>query len=152
MYPLTKPATEGKNYTILVHEKVTFFKNPLDYSMLLKDECFSVGVLSAAAEKVAGQWHSTSHDEVGPNAQRYIDFLLDVVKMQGTACSHIILSAWGCGAFHQNAGLVAEYFKNSLKNYDQRNFPNVIFAIKEDHNSPPPGNFASFRDVFNTNP
>ena len=143
MYPLCQARERGKDFKVLVHKKVTFFKHPVDYQDLAAEERFSVGVLTAAAENVSGSGQS-----IGPNAQRFIDFLLDVVHMQGNACTHIILSAWGCGAFGQSAEAVARCFKQGLSRFDARTFPSVTFAVIDDHNSPPPGNLHAFRAVF----
>ena len=133
----------GTDFTVLVHKEFIFFKRPCDYADLQEEERFRIGVLTAAAEKVSGTGH-----HIGPNAKRYIDFLLDVVHMQGEECSHIILSAWGCGAFKQNASAVARCFRQALARFDARTFPDVTFAVIDDHNSPPPGNLHAFRAVF----
>ena len=129
------------DFTVLVHDEVVFFKCPCDYATLPEEEWFCAGVLTAAAEKVSGTGHS-----IGPNAHRYIDFLLDVVHMQGENCSHIILSAWGCGAFGQNAHEVASCFRQGLARFDARTFPEVTFAIIDDHKGR--GNLHAFRTVF----
>ena len=142
-----QPPHRGRISRSLVHKKVTFFKHPGprpgDYEDLAAEERFCVGVLTAAAENVSGSGRS-----VGPNAQRFIDFLLDVVHMQGEECTHIILSAWGCGAYGQSAEAVARCFKHGLSRFDARTYPRVTFAIIDDHNSPPPGNLHAFRAVF----
>ena len=143
LYPLSKVQDVGTDFTVLLREKVVFFKRPCDYADLPEEEIFCTGVLTAAAEKVSGTGH-----HIGPNAQRYIDFLLDVVHMQGEKCSHIILSAWGCGAFGQNACAVAGCFKQGLARFDAQTFPTVTFAIIDDHNSPLPGNLHAFRTVL----
>ena len=144
LYPLIKRKDLAKSdFKVLVHKEVVFFKRPCDYATLPEREWFRIGVLTAAAENVTHTGYN-----VGPNAQRYIDFLLDVVDMQGAQCSHIILSAWGCGAFHQNAHAVASCFRKGLARFDPRAFPEVTFALIDDHNSPPPGNLHAFRTVF----
>lgn len=143
LYPLSNVHDAGTDFTVLVHKEVVFFKRPCDYADLPEEERFCIGVLTAAAEKVSG----TGHD-IGPNAQRYIDFLLDVVHMQGEECSHIILSAWGCGAFGQNAYKVADCFRQGLARFDARIFPIVTFAIIDDHNSRPPGNLHAFQGAL----
>ena len=77
MYPLCQARERGKDFKVLVHKKVTFFKHPVDYQDLAAEERFSVAVLTAAAENV-----SVSGQSIGPNAPRFIDLLLDVVHMQ----------------------------------------------------------------------
>ena len=145
LYPLVKTRENGKEFTVLVHKQVTFFKDPSDYKDLSWQDWFCTGVLTAAAEKV-----SSRMDKIGPNAQRFIDFLLEVVHMQGKDCTDIILSAWGCGAFGQSAHKVATCFKQGLARFARDSFPLVTFAIIDDHNSDPPGNVQAFREVFVT--
>ena len=64
-----------------------------------------------------------------------------------------ILGAWGCGAFHNPPGHVAELFHKVLLTDEFRNkFAKVVFAIVEDHNSRkdhnPQGNFIPFKEEF----
>ena len=140
-YPLHEQQPHGMDFKVLVLPEVVFFKDASDYSELSPKDWFRIGVIAAAAENI-----SETHYSVGPNATRYIDYLLDVVSMQD--CSHIILSAWGCGAFKQSAEEVAKIFKQSLTRFDASSFPQVTFAIIDDHNSQPPGNLHAFQSVF----
>ena len=139
-YDSTHGSSKTPDFTVLVHEKVTFFKDPRDYSMLPPDDWSEFGVLTAAAEKAErGQ-------SLGPNARRFISYLLEVAQMQG--CTHLVLSAWGCGAFRQDAAEVARAFKLALRHVKQTNLPEVVFAITDDHNSKPPGNLHQFNIEF----
>jgi len=139
-YDSTHGSSKTPDFTVLVHEKVTFFKDPRDYSMLPPDDWSEFGVLTAAAEKAErGQ-------SLGPNARRFISYLLEVAQMQG--CTHLVLSAWGCGAFRQDAAEVARAFKLALRHVKQTNLPEVVFAIMDDHNSKPPGNLHQFNIEF----
>ena len=155
-YPLKKEQYYGTDYKVIVTKHVTFFKNPNDYNELEAKDWFRVGVVTAAAENMepqaAGfQAERRAHrnfNKCGPNAQRFIDYVLDVVQMQGPECTHIVLSAWGCGAFRQSAEAVAKCFKQGLARFDRWSFPKVTFAIIDDHNSPPPGNLSAFQSVF----
>lgn len=67
-----------------------------------------------------------------------IEFVLKVAAYHGV--DTLILGAWGCGVFKQNATEVAELFQNALQNYPY--FGNVIFAI------PSGRNFDAFKEVF----
>ena len=140
-FPLHKSRANGIDFKVLAHPQVVFFKRASDYTVLPPKDWFRTGVLTAAAENT-----SKTHHSVGPNAARFIDYLLDVVNHQD--CSHVILSAWGCGAFRQSPLEVATYFKQSLARFDERSFPKVIFAITDDHNNRPPGNLSTFANVF----
>ena len=123
--------------SILVHDKIEFFKRPNDYVTLPPERRFQVGVLTAAAEKVQGR------RKLGPNADRFISFLLDSALMQG--CTHLVLSAWGCGAFGQCPHAVAKCFQQNFAKVTHAKLK-VIFAILDDHNST--DNLAAFQQVF----
>ena len=139
-YDSTHGSSKTPDFTVLVHEKVTFFKDPRDYSMLPPKDWSEFGVLTAAAEKAErGQ-------SLGPNSRRFISYLLEVAQMQG--CTHLVLSAWGCGAFRQDAAEVARAFKRALLCVKKTNLPEVVFAITDDHNSKPPGNLHQFNIEF----
>ena len=123
--------------SILVHDNIEFFKCPNDYVTLPRERRFQVGVLTAAAEKVQGR------RKLGPNADRFISFLLDSALMQG--CTHLVLSAWGCGAFGQCPHAVAKCFQQNFAKVTHAKLK-VIFAILDDHNST--DNLAAFQQVF----
>lgn len=60
----------------------------------------------------------------------------------------LILSAFGCGAFHNPPNHVAQLFKEVLDEPAYReNFEEVYFSIKPDHNDIS-GNCMAFREVF----
>ena len=58
-----------------------------------------------------------------------IEFIMNVAI--DNDCDNLILGAWGCGVFMQDAKIVAELFKQLLKNYK---FKKVIFAIPDNKN------------------
>ena len=64
------------------------------------------------------------------------------------ACTHLVLSAWGCGAFRQDATKVARSFKLALQRVQKTKLPVVVFAIMDEHNSKPPRNLHSFKFEF----
>ena len=141
-YPLHTyhSSSDTPDFSVLVHPKVTFFKDPKDYSTLPPKDWSEVGVLTAAAEKA--EWGQS----LGPNTNRFIAYLLEVAQMQG--CTHLVLSAWGCGAFHQGAAEVARCFKLALQRVQKTTLPEVVFAVMDDHNSKPPGNLQLFNIEF----
>ncbi|KAJ4458408.1 putative TIGR02452 family protein [Paratrimastix pyriformis] len=59
----------------------------------------------------------------------------------------LVLSAFGCGAYHNPPRHMAELFREALEQLSGR-YRHVCFAIIDDHNAGPDGNFAPFRDVF----
>ena len=136
-YPLHGWHGDVPDFSVLVHKKIEFFKHPKDYAMLPPWKRFQVGVFSAAADKVRGE------RKLGPNAERFIGFLLDTAFMQG--CTHLVLSAWGCGAFGQCPHAVAKCFQQTFAKFTHTNMK-VIFAILDDHNSTE--NLVAFQRVF----
>ena len=144
-YPLHEPLwrshpADVPDFKVLVSKEVCFFKvldEAWKYHELPRDEWFTAGVLTAAAEKVQGP------RRLGPNMARFVDFLMDAAEMQD--CTHLILSAWGCGAFGQCPEAVAKCFRDRLLRSARKDMT-VVFAITDDHNSD--GNFSAFRSVF----
>ena len=129
-YPLHNYANPGADphwFSVLVHPEVTFFKDPENYSTLPREAWSNVGVLTAAAENMRGT------AQIGPNALRFIGCLLDAAEAQD--CSHLVLSAWGCGAFGQSAAEVARCFKMAITRVKNTILKEVVFAIIDDHNS-----------------
>lgn len=75
-----------------------------------------------------------------------ITMMLETFKYHGM--DHLVLGAWGCGAFHNPPYRVAEAFKEILSSDRFRNrFKNITFAILQ-----PPGyhkqNYDIFLDMF----
>lgn len=136
-YPLHGGHGNVPDFSVLVHDNIVFFKNPKDYTTLPREQWFRAGVLTAAAEKVRGGRH------LGPNAERFIDFLVDAAGKQ--ECTHLVLSAWGCGAYRQCPHAVAACFRRTFAQLTHTNLQ-VTFAILDDHNSE--DNLAAFQRVF----
>ena len=71
-----------------------------------------------------------------------IQFVLDIAKTNRV--DTLILGAYGCGVFGQDATEVAQIFYDFLKSDDYQCFEHVIFAIPEDRTN----NYEKFKDVF----
>ena len=54
----------------------------------------------------------------------------------------LILGAYGCGVFGQDARCVAKIFKKYLENEFKNTFQKVVFSIPDDKN------YQAFSDVF----
>ena len=134
----------NKWFSVLVHNEVTIFKDPDNYSTLPREAWSKVGVLTAAAECMKDERTR------GPNALRFIMYLLEVATAQ--KCSHLVLSAWGCGALGQDAKDVALCFRQALQYVDYKHLPEVIFAIPDDptiiSKNKGRGNLDIFKAVF----
>lgn len=103
-------------------------------------------VLTCAAPnfKVAHTFQYVSvQDNIHTLASR-IKFVLDIFQEQN--CKNIILGAFGCGVFGQNAKIVAGLFKQYLirKCYS---FDTVIFAVPKGINK---SNYDAFYSYFNS--
>ena len=101
-----------------------------------------VGVITAAAE-------FQPEGGLGASMRCFIEAVLDVAVHE--RITHFVLSAWGSGAYRQDAGLVAGAFREAILNLRWRNdcsLKKIIFAILNDHNSQPPGNFQKFEVVM----
>ena len=66
--------------------------------------------------------------------------MLDVAVMEGTET--IILGAFGCGVFGQDATIVARYFAYALKTYDYH-LKNIYFSILNRGNN---DNYTRFKE------
>ena len=72
-----------------------------------------------------------------------ITFLRDILTLEWRVRCHsvtpyVVLGAWGCGIFRQDAKEVAELFKKIFKETDL----NIVYAIPDDRN------FKAFEEVF----
>ena len=139
-YPLMSPTSSSPDFKVLIHPSVQILKSG-DYECLAIPP--KVGIFTAAAERVGGRGGVVG-GRVGANAERFISYLLDVVNMQD--CTHVILSAWGCGAFRQDPRAVAQAFQKALRKKKVSEFPKVTFAIIDDHNSV--NNLSVFRGIL----
>lgn len=65
----------------------------------------------------------------------------------------LVLGALGCGAFRNPPRHMAEIFRQVLDEGEFAGaFSDIVFAIKEDHNSRGRGNYMPFAEVFGTKP
>lgn len=97
----------------------------------------------AAPNKTAAQKYcSVSDDENLATLEDRIDFLLMAASLN--APEVLILGAFGCGVFGQNAEEVASIFKRLLTTKYDKVFNMVVFPIPDASST----NFRVFRDVF----
>jgi uncharacterized protein (TIGR02452 family) len=114
------------------------------------DKPFQVSVVSVAA--LRGPWLR----ETSPPTYAYtsdvctMKFKIRVMlrAMRASGCDVALLSAFGCGAFHNPPAEVARLFREALEVEPMR----VVFCIFNDHNGGnwhnPDGNFAPFAREF----
>lgn len=110
----------------------------LGYEWLASDEVFPFFELRAAAQDLRG---FAKFDDA--DARRRIAAQLDTLRAHGVR--HAVLGAFGCGAFRNPAGRVAQLYREEI---DARasDFAVIAFAIFNAGYGP--DNFKSFRKVF----
>lgn len=100
-------------------------------------------ITCAAPNKSAAQKYQNVSDETNSVALRSrISYLLDIAKENEV--NTLILGAYGCGVFGQDATEVAQIFKELLRT-THRCFNVVVFAIPKGRD----GNYEKFKRVFN---
>ncbi len=108
---------------------------------------FFVSVLTAAAYERPRLEGGQLGDEFAAGTAKKITHFPRAAKLNGADC--LVLSAFGCGAFGNPPGHVAEIFRSILfADEFAGQFRLVRLAIIEDLNSPDGGNVAPFRRVF----
>lgn len=101
------------------------------------------GVITCAApnKSVAQRYQNVSDAENTKALRSRIKFVLDIAKDNNIHT--LILGAYGCGVFGQDAAEVAGIFKEYLTT-THKCFPVVVFAVPEDKN----GNYKEFAKTF----
>ena len=90
----------------------------------------------------AGKYARVEVDENNAELLRRIKFVLDVAEENKVQT--LILGAFGCGVFGQDAAVVAKYFKKCLDTYNYH-FKTVYFSILNIGRS---DNYAKFKSIF----
>ena len=109
----------------------------------------SLRVDQAAARVITAAAEFQPEGGLGASMRNFIEAVLYVAVHE--RITHLVLSAWGSGAYRQDAGLVAGAFREAILNLRWRHkcsLKDIVFAILNDHNSPPPGNFQKFEVVM----
>jgi uncharacterized protein (TIGR02452 family) len=132
---------------IIYSPKVPFFRN--EHNLFL-EEPFEISIVSAPAPNVRAMTadiapeQEEDFEEVLYNTLYYrAGKLLQVAALHGH--KNIILGAWGCGAFGNDAGQVAGIF-SQLVNDGTPFFENVCFAVYDTRQ--PPVLFETFKEVI----
>lgn len=129
----------GSRYTnaLIYSPGVVIFKDDITYDML--PEQFAADVITSPAP-------------LGGNTLMMQDLI--ATRMEGIVksaiahgCEVLILGAWGCGAFGQDAVVIARLFANVLNKY-RYYFDRVQFAIRSNSGEPSPLRLV-FEKAFN---
>ena len=112
----------------------------------LLDEPYTVGIITCPAVN-AGRLAPERRGEIGPA------MWLRVLKVLSIGVEHahdsIVLGAWGCGAFGNDAGEMAELFRRALEENFKGAYRQVVFAILD--GSRDRRSIGSFQEAFRVN-
>ena len=144
--PNNKHYNYRHNDACIYSEGVVICKSDTDFPERLNNEDFvTVDVITCAAPDLRRvQWFDIK--ELFNIHTKRAKHILHIAAFNGVDI--LITGAFGCGAFKNNPELVAEAWKEALKDYQQK-FDHVIFAVyfrKHEIN-----NFSAFNDKFNLN-
>lgn len=108
-------------------------------------------ITSAAIDLNHGKHNYRQNPEAfAKETERRIYAQLSVAADQGNEA--VVLTAFGCGAFHNPPELVAKLYKKVIDSHFHGVFKNIAFAVINDHNSGqahnPEGNFKPFKRIL----
>ena len=126
---------------------VCCFRGPEEHGYPFLEQPFYVSVISVSAVYRPALTSSGNYDD-----SDHFDMHNKIISILRVArhyrIRHLVLSAFGCGAYRNPPGLVAEMFFQAFQHSEfLGHFAEVRFAILEDHNSQG-RNFDAFREVF----
>lgn len=142
-------------YSGIYSRNVTFFRASENQGYRFLKQPFQVAVVTVAALSNPFLDDNTDEIKLAPDmAEITKEKLRSILRISGKFEHNcLVLSAFGCGAFGNPPGHVAQLFKEIFNETEFKNrFAHVIFAIIEDHNSRqehnPEGNVLPFARVF----
>jgi uncharacterized protein (TIGR02452 family) len=99
-----------------------------DGNLLAQPYCLNIVTAPAPNAGAIRNNEADRLSEIGPVFSRRIDMLLALAADRG--CEHLILGAWGCGAFRNDPTLVSLVFGERLEQPRFRNrFRTIVFAV-----------------------
>jgi len=132
----------------IVSGNVTVFREGKDKGYQFMQHPFQVDFIAVAAQHLPDGTRSltTQQRELLSHKVRVL-----LRAAYATGHTHLVLSALGCGAFHNPPAEVADIFANVFKEAEfAGNFEHIVFAIIDDHNARGEGNYAPFKRAFQT--
>lgn len=139
-YNNTHPSFVESDYMLYSPEVCVFRDNKL----ALLEEPFTVSVITAPAPNRYGAAALAPKQKIEETFLRRIRMILRIAEEHGH--KHLILGAWGCGAFGNKPHEVADYFRHVLIDEKLGNaFDEVCFAV---YGSTEGKNFKAFFDTF----
>ena len=113
---------------ILLTEPVLLLRDR-NGAFLAESDRVTFSLISASAQRFEGE----EKGQIGVNMASAIKNLLEVASQAQP--THLVLSAWGCGAFHQDPKYVAELFRHEICQWANPCQVKIFFAVLNDHNS-----------------
>lgn len=126
---------------------VTVFRGTEGEGYPMLSAPFVVSVISVAAYHNPPLQQGRLRGDYAERTRRKIRMIFAIARRNGVR--HLVVSAFGCGAFRNPPSHIAELFAGVLGGEEFRGaFGSVVFAIINDHNSPQGGNVAPFRQAL----
>ena len=110
---------------MLLSEKVLVFRNA---DLELLEEPFTVSVITVPAPNRRGAALFASSKLIEETMIRRIKILLLIAADNGY--KNLVLGAWGCGAFGNNAKVVSDLFYPALSKRREGMFREIVFAVR----------------------
>ena len=115
--------------------------NEQNYALLEKTEYIPFYELRAAAINKKSKHETYTENECKSRIDAQINTLIK------NGIQHVILSAFGCGAFGNDPKIISEYYKQSILT-NKRYFKVIVFAIYNPTLSSPDTNFPIFKSTL----
>lgn len=138
---------EGLNDAIYTNG-VTVFKDAEPYGCQLLSEPYMINVISVAAIKNPklnkdGSLPEWPYKMMCEKIQTILNVAIENKQ------EYMVLSAFGCGAYHNPPSNIAAIFHDILSQEPYNHaFKHIVFAIIDDHNAKGVGNFTIFEQTF----
>lgn len=118
--------------SVSLHDNIPVFADE-QFRLLPEEERYTVDIVSMAAERQPKLLPSTPRLCIA-SENLMLHKIIAMLRMVArySACSTLVLGAWGCGAFGHPAKHVARLFKRALNMPEFKNrWFHVVFAIKD---------------------
>ncbi|KAI8612101.1 hypothetical protein BC830DRAFT_1138272 [Chytriomyces sp. MP71] len=134
------PAYFLYNDTAIVSPHVVFFKDEFSCAALEPHDCFEAVIVTCPAVMARNYFKEASadgaktrqvHEEVVRETMR-VRIRRVLAQFHEERCDAVVLGAFGCGAFGNNAEMVAGLFKEELQSREGWAFGEVLFAVAYD--------------------
>lgn len=138
-------------FGVLYSDNITVFRRGRDqgYAFMSEADMFDISVVSSAAYDLR-----TLASSVKPGTQQYIDGMQHKIRNQlrvavQTRHRHLVLSAFGCGAFKNDPATVAQFYRDVLSEREfAGKFDLVQFAIYPNPGVANNANYHAFAQAF----